>query len=84
MPRDGRGTETLWIHERWADGMALIWMIVVNSVFAGAYFLMIQIDAEPIERIPAFILLSAVVLVICVWQVVGFAIARIELLRGRS
>jgi hypothetical protein len=84
MPRDDRVMETPRIHKRWADGIAMLWLFVVMALFIGTYLLMDQMDVGPIKRIPAFILLSTVMLVICICQAAGLAIARIELSRDRS
>lgn len=48
--------------------MALVWLFVVMTVFTVIYLLMDYMEVGPIERIPAYVLLSTVMLVICVWQ----------------
>jgi uncharacterized membrane protein YhaH (DUF805 family) len=79
-----RTREVLKRHKKWADGMALIWLIITIGVFSGAYFLMEQMGVSEYQRMEALIMLGAVILVISIWQAAGLVIARIELLRNRA
>lgn len=81
MPDGNRTIEVLMRRERRPDGLALLCLFVAMALFTGRDLSMDDMDVGPIERIPAFSPPSTVMLVICVWQSAGFAIARIELLR---
>jgi hypothetical protein len=81
MQSDDRVRDVLRRHKRWADGYALIWFLLTMAVFGAAWFLLEESGVAPVERIPAFVLLSTVMLGICVWQAAGALAARIELSR---
>ncbi len=78
MDENDRIRDSLRVHKRWADGLGLIWVIITIGVFTGAHILLEQTAAEPLDRMSVYILLSTVVIVICVWQAVGLALARLE------
>lgn len=82
MQPDDRTTQVLRRHKRWADAYAMIWFVLSMAVFGAVWFLLEQGGVAAIDRIPAFILLSTVMLGICIWQAAGALAARIELARG--
>ena len=81
MQSDGRVRDVLRRHKRWGDGYALIWFLLTMAGFGAAWFLPEESGVGPVERVPAFVLLSTVMLGICVWQAAAALAARIELSR---
>lgn len=67
------------LHKHWADGYTLLWQVFVLALFAGMYFVMEQAGAGAQERIAAFVLLAAMVLVAAIWQATGLGVARLHL-----
>lgn len=82
MQVDDRDRSILNRHKRWADGLTAIWMFIAIALFVAVHFLLVQTGAAEGERTQAFILLATLILVGCVWQAAGLAIARIEIGRG--
>src|ERR1700728_2963406 len=67
------------IHKKWADGLTIIWQILVITLFGGFYLLLeyLQVDAQ--DRNSALILLVAVTVVSAIWQAVGLAVAIVHM-----
>jgi hypothetical protein len=68
-------------HGRWADGDRLV-RLFLTIVASGAVWLLSEEGRfDAVERIPAFTLLSTVMLGICIRQGAGMIAVRIELSR---
>lgn len=68
------------IHKKWADGLTIIWQILVVAVFGGLFLLLEHLQADPQDRNSSLILLAAVVIVSAIWQAAGLAVARVHML----
>jgi hypothetical protein len=68
-------------HGRWADGDMLVRFFLTTVVSAAVWFLLEEGRFDAVEEIPAFTLLSIVMLGICIRQGAGMIAVRIELAR---
>jgi len=80
MDPDARRVALIKIHKKWADGLTLIWMIIVFLLFAAVYYLFDQAGLPATERDGAFILLGTIIVVAAVWQAVGLGLARVHMI----
>lgn len=68
-------------HWRWADGHTLARFFLTTVVSGAVWFLLEEGGFDTVEDIPAFTLLSTVMLGICIRQGAGMLSARIEISR---
>jgi hypothetical protein len=68
-------------HKGWADGDRLVRFFLTIVVSGAVWFLSGEGRFDAVERIPAFTLLSTVMLGICIRQAAGMLAARIEIPR---
>ena len=68
-------------HKGWADGDRLVLFFLTIVVYGAVWFLSGEGRFDAVERIPAFPLLSTVMLGICIRQGAGMIAVRIELSR---
>jgi hypothetical protein len=68
------------IHKKWADGLTIIWQVLVIAVFGGIFVLLEDSKVDASERNSALILLATVTVVTTIWQAAGLTIARIHML----
>jgi hypothetical protein len=68
------------IHKKWADGLTIIWQILVIAVFGGIFLLFEHLQVDVQDRNSALILLAAVTIVSAIWQAAGLAVARVHML----
>jgi hypothetical protein len=80
MNLDPERLRILRLHKTWANGLTLLWQLIVLLLFGAIYFLFEQAGMSSAERDGALILLAAMVLVAAVWQAVGLGVARIHML----
>jgi hypothetical protein len=83
MNIDPRRVQIVRLHKKWADGLTLIWLLIIIPLFAAFYFLFAQADLPIEERNGAFILLGVIIVVAAIWQAVGLAIARLHMIFDR-
>ena len=80
MNIDPRRVQIIKLHKKWADGLTLIWLLIIIPLFAASYFLFAQADFSTDERNGAFIFLGVVIVVAAIWQAAGLAIARLHMI----
>jgi hypothetical protein len=80
MSIEPKRLQIIKLHKKWADGLTLLWLLIVLPLFGATYFLFEQIDFPPDERNGVFIILAVVVLVSVVWQAVGLGVARLHMI----
>jgi hypothetical protein len=83
MNIDPRRVQIIKLHKRWADGLTLIWLLIIIPLFAASYLLFSQTDFPTDERNGAFILLGVIIVVAAIWQAAGLAIARLHMIFDR-
>ena len=76
-----RTPQAMHRHGRWADGDMLVRFFLTIVVSGAVWFLSGEGRFDAVERIPAFTLLSTVMLGICIRQAAGMLAARIEIPR---
>ena len=80
---DNDRVRILKMHKGWADKFTLFWQGFILLLFGGIYFFLDQLGVDAADRTNALMLLSTMVLTAAVWQAVGLAIARIDMvIRG--
>lgn len=80
MNLDPERVRILRLHKTWANGLTVLWQLIVLPLFGAIYFLFEQAGMSSAERDGALILLATMVLVAVVWQAVGLGVARIDML----
>jgi hypothetical protein len=76
-----RTRQAMHRHGRWADGDRLVRFLLTIAVPGAVWFLSGEGRFDAVREIPAFILLSTVMMGICIRQEAGMLAARIELSR---
>jgi hypothetical protein len=80
MSIDPKRLQIIRLHKKWADGLTLLWLLIVLPLFAAIYFLFEQVGAPADERNGAFVLLGVVIVVAAIWQAVGLGVARVHMI----
>ncbi len=80
MHLDARRVVLIKLHKKWADGLTLIWLIIVLSLFAAIYYLFDQAGLPAAERNGAFILLGTIIVVAAIWQAIDLGLARVHMI----
>ena len=63
----------------WGGNYAVLWIIVTIVIFGGAHAMFDYVDADDRIRVPAFVLLSTLIIVNAIWRAVGALAARLAL-----
>jgi hypothetical protein len=80
MSIEPKRLQIIKLHKKWADGLTLLWLLIILPVFGAAYFLFEQTAFLAEERNGAFILLAVIVILTVIWQAVGLGIARMHMI----
>jgi hypothetical membrane protein len=80
MSIDPKRLEIVKLHKKWADGLTMLWLLVVLPLFAAIYFLFEQAGLPTDERNGAFVILAVVIIVAVIWQAVGLGVARVHMI----
>jgi hypothetical protein len=70
----------LRIHKKWADGMTIIWLVIVVGLFVGVYAIMDQMRVATAERGLVLLVLMAAVPTVAIWQAVSLGVYRVHLI----
>jgi uncharacterized membrane protein YjfL (UPF0719 family) len=66
-------------HKRWADFWSSIAIVVTIALFIVIGLVMDEAGASLEDRLGAGVLLGTIIIVTCVWQAAGLAVARLEI-----
>lgn len=80
MTTETSSARIIRIHKKWADGLTIIWQILVVMVFGGIFVLLEYSQLDVQNRNSALILLAVVTIVTAIWQAAGLAVARVHML----
>jgi Kef-type K+ transport system membrane component KefB len=72
MAANERSIEILKTHKRWADVYSLVSIALVVGLVADAA------NSDMATRIGMFVTMTAIVIVVSIWQAAGLAVARIH------
>jgi Kef-type K+ transport system membrane component KefB len=78
MAMNERSIEILKTHKRWADVYSLISIVLVVGLVAIAAMLADAANADMATRIGMFVTMTAIIIVVSIWQAAGLAVARIH------
>jgi hypothetical protein len=78
MAMNERSVEILKAHKRWADLYSLISIVLVVGLVAITAMLADAANTDMATRIGMFVAMTAVVIVVSIWQAAGLAVARIH------
>jgi Kef-type K+ transport system membrane component KefB len=78
MAANERFIEILKTHKRWADVHSLISIVLVVGLVAITAMLADAANTDAATRIGMFVTMTAVVIVVSIWQAAGLAVARIH------
>ena len=65
-------------YKRWADFWSSISIVLSIALFLIVGYLMDTTGADATERTDGFILLATIIITVCLWQGLGFGLARLE------
>jgi hypothetical protein len=74
MAVNPRSIEVLKTHKRWADVYSLISIVL----FIGLVSVTALLADAANTRVGMFVAIAAVVIVVCIWQAAGLAVARVH------
>jgi hypothetical protein len=66
-------------HKRWADVWNSIAIVLTIGLFIVVGYVMDEAGAAVADRIGSAVLLGTIIIVTCVWQAAGLAVARLEI-----
>jgi archaellum biogenesis protein FlaJ (TadC family) len=78
MAVNARSIEILKTHKRWADVYSLISIVLVVGLMSITALLADAANTDMATRVGMFVAIAAVVIVICIWQAAGLAVARVD------
>jgi Kef-type K+ transport system membrane component KefB len=78
MAMNERSIEILKTHKRWADVYSLISIVLVVGLVAITAILADAANADMATRIGMFVTMTAIIIVVSIWQAAGLAVARIH------
>jgi Kef-type K+ transport system membrane component KefB len=78
MATNERSIEILKAHKRWADLYSLISILLVVGLVMITAMLADAANADMATRIGMFVTMTAVVIVVSIWQAAGLAVGRIH------
>jgi Kef-type K+ transport system membrane component KefB len=78
MAVNERSIEILKTHKRWADVYSLISIVLVVGLVAITAVLADAANTDMATRVGMFVTMTAVVIIVSVWQAAGLAVARIH------
>lgn len=65
-------------YKRWADFWSSVSILLSIALFLVVGYLMDVTGADAADRIGALILLATIIVTVCLWQGLGFGLARLE------
>jgi hypothetical protein len=78
MAVNARSIEVLKTHKRWADVYSLISVVLVVGLVSVTALLADAANTDMATRIGMFVTMTAVVIVVSIWQAAGLAVARLH------
>jgi hypothetical protein len=78
MAVNPRSIEVLNTHKRWADVYAPISIVLVVGLVSVTAWLAEAANTDMATRVGMFVAIAAVVIVMCIWQAAGLAVARVD------
>jgi Kef-type K+ transport system membrane component KefB len=78
MAANERSIEILKAHKRWADVYSLVSIALVVGLVAITAMLADAANSDMATRIGMFVTMTAIVIVVSIWQAAGLAVARIH------
>jgi predicted Na+-dependent transporter len=73
-----RSIEVLNTHKRWADAYSLISIVLVVGLVSATALHADAANTDMATRVGMFVVIAAVVIVVCIWQAAGLAVARVH------
>jgi hypothetical protein len=80
MNVESQSTRIIKLHKKWADGLTLIWQLIVLILFGGTYVLLDHVEVSAADRNSMLILLTAMAVIAAIWQGLGLGIARVHMI----
>lgn len=65
-------------NKRWADGGSMISIVLVICLLSGTALLGDYANADIATRIGMYVLMAAIIIVVCIWQVAAFLAASMQ------
>ena len=78
MAVNARSIEVLKTHKRWADVHSLISIVLVVGLVSVSALLADAANTDMATRVGMFVAMTAVVIVVCIWQAAGLVVTRIH------
>ena len=78
MAVNARSIEILKTHKRWADAYSLISIVLVVGLVSVTALLADAANTDMATRVGMFVAMTAVVIVVCIWQAAGLVVTRIH------
>src|ERR1700688_345985 len=78
MAVNARSIEVLKTHKRWADVYSLISVVLVVGLVSVTALLADAANTDMATRVGMFVTMTAVVIVVSIWQAAGLAVARVH------
>jgi hypothetical protein len=66
-------------NKRWADGGSVISIVLVVCLLSGTALLGDYANADIATRIGMYVVMAAVIIVVCIWQAAAFLAASIQM-----
>ena len=71
-------------HWKWGGNYAVLWIVVTIVIFGGARMMFDYVDADDRTRVPAFVLLSTLIIVNAIWRAAGALAGRLAMSKQRT
>ena len=78
MAANPRSIEVLKTHKRWADAYSLVSTVLIVGLVSVTALLADTANTDMAKRVGMFVAIAAVVIVMCIWQATGLAVARVD------
>jgi Kef-type K+ transport system membrane component KefB len=78
MAVNARSIEVLKTHKRWADVYSLISIVLVVGLVSVTALLADAANTDMATRVGMFVAMTAVVIVVSIWQAAGLVVTRIH------